>query len=132
MEKKNLKITISGGLGGGKTYAMNIIVDALAAAGYEIGKRHYHDLNNNVPIDQEVQEVSADFSARAKRGPKTQSNKPESPKLWYSIKEACQASTLGRTTLYNHMAAGRLRTVRVGGRTIIPAEALHALLAGEG
>lgn len=53
------------------------------------------------------------------------------PKLGYSIREACQASSLGRTTLYKHISAGRLRAVRVGRRTIIPAEALHALIAGE-
>lgn len=54
------------------------------------------------------------------------------PKITYSILEACLASSLGRTTLYNHIAAGRLRTVRIGGRTIIPAEALHAFLQGQG
>ena len=53
------------------------------------------------------------------------------PKIAYSIKEACRASSLGRTTIYNHISAGRLRAVRVGGRTIIPAEALHALVTGE-
>ena len=53
------------------------------------------------------------------------------PKLGYSIREACQASSLGRTTIYSHISAGRLRAVRVGRRTIIPAEALHALIAGE-
>lgn len=52
-------------------------------------------------------------------------------KLAYSIKEACRASSLGRTTLYAHIAAGRLRAVRIGGRTIIPAESLHALISGE-
>ncbi|MBU7579825.1 MAG: helix-turn-helix domain-containing protein [Porphyrobacter sp.] len=57
--------------------------------------------------------------------------KHDLPKIAYSIREACQASSLGRSTLYNHIAAGRLRVVRVGGRTIIPAEALHALLYGE-
>jgi excisionase family DNA binding protein len=57
--------------------------------------------------------------------------KHDLPKIGYSIREACHASSLGRTTLYNHIAAGRLRAVRVGGRTIIPAEALHALIAGE-
>ena len=55
----------------------------------------------------------------------------ENPKIAYSIREACAASSLGRSTLYNHIAAGRLRVVRVGGRTIIQAEALHALLHGE-
>jgi excisionase family DNA binding protein len=58
--------------------------------------------------------------------------KSEPTKLGYSIREACQASSLGRTTIYNHIATGNLRTVRVGGRTIIPAEALRALLGGSG
>lgn len=53
-------------------------------------------------------------------------------KIAYSIKEACRASSLGRTTLYGHIAAGRLRAVRVGGRTVIPAESLHALVQGGG
>lgn len=53
------------------------------------------------------------------------------PKIAYSIKEACKASSLGRTTIYSHIAAGRLRVTRVGGRTIIPADSLHALIAGE-
>jgi len=51
-------------------------------------------------------------------------------KLGYSIKEACQATSLSRSSIYNHIAAKRLTVVRVGGRTIIPAEALHALLSG--
>lgn len=50
------------------------------------------------------------------------------PKLAYSIKEACQASSLGRTTLYAHIKAGRLKTVKVGGRTLIPRASLEALL----
>ena len=52
-------------------------------------------------------------------------------KIAYSIREACHASSLGRTTIYNHIAAGRLRAVRIGGRTIIPADALRALIEGE-
>lgn len=60
-----------------------------------------------------------------------QSIKHEPAKIGYSIREACRASSLGRTTIYNHISAGRLRAVRVGGRTIIPADALHALIAGE-
>ncbi len=59
-----------------------------------------------------------------------QSIKHDPPKIGYSIREACHASSLGRTTIYNHIAAGRLRATRVGGRTIIPAEALHALING--
>ena len=58
-----------------------------------------------------------------------ESNPPS--KLAYSINEACHASTLGRTTIYAHIAAGRLKAVRIGGRTVIPAESLRALLSGE-
>lgn len=53
------------------------------------------------------------------------------PKIAYSIKEACRASSLGRTTLYAHITANRIKAVRIGGRTVILAESLHALLAGE-
>src|SRR3546814_4745782 len=74
-------------------------------------------------------------SVASPRGPNgtniMQPIKHDPPKIGYSIREACQASSLGRTTLYNHISAGRLRAVRVGGRTIISAEALHALIAGE-
>jgi excisionase family DNA binding protein len=59
------------------------------------------------------------------------SAKQTTPKIGYSIREACHASSLGRTTLYSHIAAGRLKVTRIGGRTIIPAEALNALIAGE-
>lgn len=57
--------------------------------------------------------------------------KHEPPKIAYSIREACRASSLGKTTIYAHIAARRLRAVRIGGRTVIPAESLHALIAGE-
>jgi predicted DNA-binding transcriptional regulator AlpA len=55
------------------------------------------------------------------------------PKIAYSIKEACQASSLGRTKIYSMLAdpACPLKAVRIGGRTVIPAESLHALIAGE-
>lgn len=54
-----------------------------------------------------------------------------SPKLAFTIGEACAASTLGRTTLYAHIKAGRLKAVRIGGRTVVPAESLRSLIAGE-
>ncbi len=50
-------------------------------------------------------------------------------KLAYSIKEACKATSLSRTTIYSHIAAQRLQVVRIGGRTIIPAHSLRAFLA---
>jgi excisionase family DNA binding protein len=52
-------------------------------------------------------------------------------KLAYSVKEACAASSLGRTSIYAHIRAGRLHSKRIGGRTVIPAASLHALLNSE-
>jgi excisionase family DNA binding protein len=55
---------------------------------------------------------------------------PNNSKLTYSIKEACEVSSLGRTTIYAHIKAGRLPCVKVGGRTLIPAAALEGLVYG--
>lgn len=56
---------------------------------------------------------------------------PNLPRIGYTIREAATVSSLGRSTLYEHINAGRLRVTRVGGRTIVPAEALRALIEGE-
>lgn len=50
--------------------------------------------------------------------------------LAYSIKEASRTTSLGRTRLYQLIAAGRLETIKIGGRRLIPAHALHKLLEG--
>ncbi|OHC96724.1 MAG: hypothetical protein A3H25_10670 [Sphingomonadales bacterium RIFCSPLOWO2_12_FULL_63_15] len=60
-----------------------------------------------------------------------QSIKHNPPKIAYSIREACQATSLGRTNLYKHIASGRLKATRVDGRTIILTDALFAFIAGE-
>lgn len=49
-------------------------------------------------------------------------------KLAYSIKKACKASSLGRTTIYRHIAEGRLEVTRIGGRTLISAGSLKQLV----
>jgi excisionase family DNA binding protein len=54
----------------------------------------------------------------------------EPQKLAFSIREACAASSLGKTTLYTHINSGRLKAIRVGGRRLIPAESLHTLING--
>jgi excisionase family DNA binding protein len=47
----------------------------------------------------------------------------------YLVDEAAAAYRLSRSTLYKLMAAGTLRSVKVGGRRLIPVEALEALIA---
>ena len=50
-------------------------------------------------------------------------------KLAYSIKEAIAASSIQRTKLYSLINDGDLEAVRIGGRTLIPADSLRALIA---
>jgi excisionase family DNA binding protein len=58
-------------------------------------------------------------------------NSVGTPKLGFSIKKCVETTSLSRTTIYSHIASGRLRATRVGGRTIIPADSLRALIEGE-
>jgi excisionase family DNA binding protein len=49
-------------------------------------------------------------------------------RLVYSIREAAEASGLSRATLYRLISDGRLKTVKIGARRLIPVAALTALL----
>jgi excisionase family DNA binding protein len=51
-----------------------------------------------------------------------------SPALAYSINEACRISSLGRTSIYALIAAGKLQSRKIGKRTLIPAESLQRLI----
>jgi excisionase family DNA binding protein len=46
----------------------------------------------------------------------------------HSINGAAERSDLARSTLYNFIKSGRLKTVKVGSRRLIPDEALRRLL----
>jgi excisionase family DNA binding protein len=50
------------------------------------------------------------------------------PKLSYGVAEAVQATGVGRSTLYAAMAAGKLRAIKLGSRTIILADELRRFL----
>ena len=57
----------------------------------------------------------------------------ESPKLAFTIAEACHAVGLGRSKIYELIGQGRLESRKIGSRTIIPAESLRKLAAhGDG
>lgn len=62
--------------------------------------------------------------------PPRKSPRPAAPPLAYTLSDASAACGLSRSTLYRHAAAGRLRLVRVGGRTLVDAASLRALLRG--
>jgi excisionase family DNA binding protein len=46
----------------------------------------------------------------------------------YRVNDAARVVGLGRSTLYELAAEGRLKMIKVAGRTLIPAESLRALL----
>lgn len=52
----------------------------------------------------------------------------QTPKLAFTIAEACHAVGIGRSKLYELIADGRLEIRKIGSRTIIPAESLNALI----
>jgi len=60
-----------------------------------------------------------------------QSNKSDPPKIAYSIREAVAATGCSRSWLYTMIANNKLRSTRVAGRRLIPAEALLQLIEGE-
>ena len=48
--------------------------------------------------------------------------------LTHTLNDAARITGLSRSTLYRHAAAGRLRLVKVGGRTLVDADSLRALV----
>lgn len=57
-----------------------------------------------------------------------QISKPTVKPVTYRVNDAVHAFGLSRSTLYAYMKKGALRTVKVGGRRLIPADALMALV----
>ena len=51
--------------------------------------------------------------------------------LAYSIADACLVSSIGRTRIFSLIKEGRLQTRKIGKRTLIPADSLRALIAGD-
>jgi len=58
-----------------------------------------------------------------------QTNAPHNGKLSYSIKEFAKLNGLARGTVYSEINAGRLKTIKVGRRRLIPVEAAKEWLS---
>ena len=52
----------------------------------------------------------------------------DNPKIAYSIQEACDVISLGRTNLYKLAADGKIDMRKVGGRALVTAASLHRLI----
>lgn len=55
-------------------------------------------------------------------------NKPE--RLSYGIRQAVEATSVGRSLLYEEIKAGKLKSFTIGGRRLIAAADLEAWLDG--
>lgn len=53
----------------------------------------------------------------------------ESKPLMYQIPEACRQLGIGRTLLYELITTGKLTVVKLGARTLVPADELAKLAA---
>jgi excisionase family DNA binding protein len=70
-------------------------------------------------------------SETALRRPSTSPREPNAAPITHTINDAAHITGLSRSTLYRHEKAGRLRMVRVGGRTLVDAVSLRALVGVE-
>lgn len=52
--------------------------------------------------------------------------------LFYSVKDTCRITSLGRTTIYSMLLDGTLKARKIGNRRLILAESVRELLNGEG
>jgi excisionase family DNA binding protein len=62
---------------------------------------------------------------------KTQSPAPRIEARALRIKDAAQSYGISRSLIYKMMGDGRLRTVKIGKRRLIPVAAIEALFEGE-
>jgi len=50
-------------------------------------------------------------------------------KITYGIADVVEATSVGRSKIYEEIKAGRLKTFKIGTRTLVTAENLYAWLA---
>lgn len=52
----------------------------------------------------------------------------EDARLGSTVNRACERLDVGRTLMYELIAAGEIRTIKIAGRTIIPERELEAFI----
>lgn len=59
----------------------------------------------------------------------TQATKPTVERLTYTVEEAAGAIGCGRTSVFRLLREGKLRSIRVGSRRLIPREEIDRFIA---
>ena len=57
-------------------------------------------------------------------------NAAAEPPLAHQVKSFCQRVGISRATFYKYVELGKIRVVKIGGRTLVPAEEVTRLLSG--
>ena len=50
------------------------------------------------------------------------------PRLAYRVSDFCKSVGLGKTKFYEWMQAGKIKTITIGGRRLIPADEAHRIV----
>jgi excisionase family DNA binding protein len=109
--------------------AVNECHDVLAAAARTAqSERRSHEYRGRQGCDRPTAKVESPGAALGDSGSKA-SSPALVQKLAFSVAEAALALGLSETTVWRHRAEGRLEAFKLGGRTLIKAETLHAFIA---
>jgi len=82
-------------------------------------------IDHEAAVQEAVQALAAALLAAARAGQPD----PAGPDRLYSVDEAARALGVGRSAVYNELAAGRLRSLKVGRRRLIPSGAIAERVA---
>jgi len=69
---------------------------------------------------------------RAERGAESNKSRPPVERRAYRVLEFCAAFGISRSALYLMIRSGKIRSVLIGGRRLIPVEEATRLLSAEG
>jgi len=79
-----------------------------------------------------VREAVAQLAAALLAATRANEADPAGPDRLLSVDEAARHLGIGRSALYSELAAGRLRSLKVGRRRLIPSSALAEFVSWDG
>jgi excisionase family DNA binding protein len=100
--------------------APNVPAGQVSAHALMLGDRSAH-VDSSAPRPE---------NATAGRRGDRRATAPPIERLAYTVNDTCAATGLGRSSIYELIAAGKLKSVRLAGRRLILSESLHELLQG--
>ncbi len=84
--------------------------------------------DHEAAVSEAVAQLAAALLAAARAGEPD----PAGPDRLLSVDEAARHLSIGRSALYAEMAAGRLRSLKIGRRRLVPSGAIAEYVARDG